>query len=174
MEYYAIIDGKRLGPFTIEELEKKPIDRRTLVWHAGLSDWVPASKVRELDEFLKATPPPMPAPHCPPLPPVNDLESVPDPPKSWLPWAILATIIGAFFYLVGCIPGVVGIYHSVSAQNKYNDGDYRGAKSAENTARAWTITGLCIAGIVVVLMIICSSIINSIFDNIFYHAPYAR
>ncbi len=172
MEYYAIINKKREGPFTVDELKIKGINRRTLVWHTGLPDWVPAESVKELAEFLKETLPPMPTPGAPVPPPVNDI----NPPKSWLGWAIFATVFGVFFYtvfgvffyIIGAIPGIIGIVQSTTAQNRYNEGDYIGARRAEGMAKAWTIVGLCIAGVSVIIFFLF--FISAI--NTYHHIPF--
>jgi hypothetical protein len=34
--YYYAKNGERLGPFTLEEMQKKDLDNDTLVWYEGL------------------------------------------------------------------------------------------------------------------------------------------
>lgn len=61
MDYFIIIDNKRLGPLKKEELNNRGITPATMVWREGLTDWQAASELEELIEILSApTPPPMP------------------------------------------------------------------------------------------------------------------
>jgi len=48
MEYFAYIDGKQAGPMSVEQMYGKGITAETLVWHAGLTDWVRADSLPEL------------------------------------------------------------------------------------------------------------------------------
>lgn len=58
--YYFILDGEQLGPFEAEQIGRLNINRATLVWREGLSDWKEAHEVEELMEFLVSIPPPIP------------------------------------------------------------------------------------------------------------------
>lgn len=42
MKYFAMIDGRRVGPATIEELVAQGLRPSDYVWHKGLDDWQPA------------------------------------------------------------------------------------------------------------------------------------
>lgn len=47
--WYCIVEGGAKGPFTIEELRKKPyFSSESLVWKPGFADWIPAKEVEEL------------------------------------------------------------------------------------------------------------------------------
>jgi len=58
-KYYYAKGDKRLGPFTLEELIDQDLNKETLVWHDGLTDWSPLSTFPELVEKLKTVPPPL-------------------------------------------------------------------------------------------------------------------
>lgn len=61
MKHYFYSDGeKQKGPFTFEQLKKENIDKDTLVWFEGLSDWKPVKEIKELEDILQLTPPPVP------------------------------------------------------------------------------------------------------------------
>lgn len=62
MNYYYSIDDKQVGPVSFEELQKIDINRKTLIWHKGMSDWEVAESIEELKDFFKFknTPPPLP------------------------------------------------------------------------------------------------------------------
>lgn len=37
--FFLFIDGEQQGPFNLEELKTKKIDRANKVWFEGLEDW---------------------------------------------------------------------------------------------------------------------------------------
>jgi hypothetical protein len=56
--YYS--DGiTKNGPFTFEELKKKEINPKTLIWYEGLKDWMIASEMEEMKPILELIPPPV-------------------------------------------------------------------------------------------------------------------
>lgn len=70
MPFYISLDGsEKKGPYTIEELEKliqkEELKPSHLVWRNGLSDWVEAQSLSDLDELFARMPPPLSTP--PPL-----------------------------------------------------------------------------------------------------------
>ena len=68
-QYYMVKDGQRIGPHTIQELMGQGLGSATLVWRAGLTDWVAASQLPEIAALL--TPPPPPVSPAPPVAPVS-------------------------------------------------------------------------------------------------------
>lgn len=76
-QWYVLKDGRQLGPFTREQLERQAksgsVNVLDLVWTAGFDEWVPA---REIDGLFAPPPPPPPSVATPPPPP----PSVPTPP----------------------------------------------------------------------------------------------
>lgn len=55
---YFINDGTRqLGPFTIDQLKEKGLLNTTPVWREGLSEWVQASSLPELQFAIAQSPP---------------------------------------------------------------------------------------------------------------------
>ena len=53
-EFYLSKDQiTREGPFTIEQLETKLIDKESLVWFEGLEEWKKASEIKDLDYITK-------------------------------------------------------------------------------------------------------------------------
>jgi len=59
-KYFYSYDEKRRGPFTFEQLKDENIDKDTLVWFEGLTDWKPAKEINELEYILQLTPPHLP------------------------------------------------------------------------------------------------------------------
>lgn len=76
--FYIVINEQQHGPFTIDELKAKNINKNTLVWTEGLSDWTKAEYIPLLKDILKTNPPPIPkqgekshTQHIPPTPNTN-------------------------------------------------------------------------------------------------------
>jgi len=59
-QFYIAVNGQQTGPFTIDDLKAKNIQRDTLVWTEGLDNWTKAEHIPLLKEVLRATPPPLP------------------------------------------------------------------------------------------------------------------
>ena len=60
-QYYAVIGGVQAGPFAKEALRGAGVTPDTLVWYAGLPNWVAAREVAELSDIFSPslqTPPP--------------------------------------------------------------------------------------------------------------------
>ncbi|MFA6619058.1 MAG: SPFH domain-containing protein [Candidatus Neomarinimicrobiota bacterium] len=64
LTFYLVIDGKQAGPYNlakIDELVKaKEVDKNTLAWKEGMSNWLPSGDVIELKKIFSAVPPPIP------------------------------------------------------------------------------------------------------------------
>ena len=62
--YYAAIDEKAAGPFSVTELSRliadKKINKNTLIWQPGMSDWKKAEEIPEVLRMVALTPPPLP------------------------------------------------------------------------------------------------------------------
>ena len=62
--YFVAIGGKQAGPFDMTALAAKAregaLARNTLVWKNGMSTWVAAESVPELQAFFLEAPPPLP------------------------------------------------------------------------------------------------------------------
>lgn len=62
--YYAVIDGKQAGPFSLTELSRliteKKIVKETYVWKPGMPGWDLAENVSEVLRLVAITPPPLP------------------------------------------------------------------------------------------------------------------
>ena len=104
--YFYIKNNKRLGPFSIAQLNNENIKKNTLVWKEGLEDWVKASELIELKEVIIPEPPPIPKP--PPIPNKPLLSKVvkkdiydPDYKKEY--WLINMTIFLIIIYMFSFI-----------------------------------------------------------------------
>ena len=59
MKKYFLHNGtEQQGPFDIEDLKTKNINKDTSIWYEGLDNWTTADKIDELKELLKTTTPP--------------------------------------------------------------------------------------------------------------------
>lgn len=59
MKKYFLHDGsEQAGPFDIEELKSKNVNRDTPIWFEGLDEWTTIGKVDELREIITSSPPP--------------------------------------------------------------------------------------------------------------------
>lgn len=63
-QFYIAVNGKQTGPHDLPALTELAkggeLNRQTLVWHAGLAQWVPAGDVAELSNLFASMPPPLP------------------------------------------------------------------------------------------------------------------
>lgn len=60
MKKYYLHNGKEQeGPFSVDDLKSKQINRDTPIWYEGISEWTTAEKIDELKELIKTTPPPI-------------------------------------------------------------------------------------------------------------------
>ena len=89
---------------------------------------------------------------------------------NWLPWAIVATVLGFFTSCIGAIFGIIGIVQANKANNLYSQGYDREGDAANSNAKIMTIIGLIFAGIGIVAFFWFGSIFNSIgsFSNLSY------
>ena len=62
--YFAVVGGERVGPINLAAvkamLEKQEIVAETLMWTAGLPEWVAADTLNEVEALLHNQPPAMP------------------------------------------------------------------------------------------------------------------
>ena len=140
-KYFYTNRVNNFGPFTLEELSEKNIQRDTLVWYEGLTEWKKAGSLPELSSLFRQVPPPAPAPSPSVGNTVNNSRTYERMPKTWLVESILATILC-------CLPfGIVGIVCASRVESRYYAGDTDGAFRASEEARKWTTVAL-ITGII--------------------------
>ena len=62
--YYAVIDNKQMGPYTITEMSRliseKKILKETYIWKPGMQNWDLAQNIPEILNMVALTPPPIP------------------------------------------------------------------------------------------------------------------
>jgi len=63
-DYYVFIDGKKSGPFKrnvfIKKIQAGEYDKDTMVWMTGMTDWVEAGSLSDLERYFPDLPPPPP------------------------------------------------------------------------------------------------------------------
>lgn len=64
LSFYLVIGGKQAGPYNVSKIEElaknKEIDKNTLAWNEGMSDWLPSGEISELKRAFSSVPPPIP------------------------------------------------------------------------------------------------------------------
>jgi hypothetical protein len=91
--WYCVLDEERKGPFPTsaikDSIKHGQVNRTTLVWTEGMSDWLPADKTK-LARFFKVSPPPLPnkksvassvSKPAPPLQAAPKMQPKPEPKK---------------------------------------------------------------------------------------------
>lgn len=81
--FYIAVSDQQQGPFTIDELRTKGIQRDTLVWTEGLENWTKAEYLPFFKDILKSVPPPLPKSDLktsafqapPPIPPTQTVNA---------------------------------------------------------------------------------------------------
>ncbi len=189
-QYYIVVDGNSTGPFSKEGLMAQGINRETLVWREGMSEWAPASSVPELtDMFVIVNPGGFTQPNPPhpqygpnvnrnpystqqqyqqqyPQPGANYNPQRSTPPYNWMTWAIVGTIVGFFTSCIGVIFGIIGIVQANKANTFYAMGDYYAGDSANSTAKIMTIISLVISAIGIITTIILLGSYAAIFSSL--------
>lgn len=86
-------------------------------------------------------------------------------PRTYLRWAIAATIGGVLFCLIGGVPtGLASAYYARQVIPRWQAGDQQGARSAAAKARAWAIVSTVadVLGFVFAVYLISSGAANRV------------
>ena len=86
---------------------------------------------------------------------------------NWLPWAIVATVLGFFASCIGAIFGIIGIVQANKANTLYAQGFDREGDSANSNAKIMTIIGLIFAAIGIIAVLWFGSTFSTI-SNLSY------
>lgn len=160
--YYIVINGEQRGPYSVEELLRAGLTAESMVWRSGMADWQPAREVRELNELLQRTTvrhngeynaaysygTAQYAPGAPTPVPAGSAQGY-----NWLPWAIVATVMG-LFSCIGLVLGIIAIVKASAANRAYGMNDAAAGDSANSTAKTLTIIALAFDGIGVIFNIL--------------------
>ena len=134
MQIYVGKNGQQLGPFSLEEVNRKLADGTfagtDLGWYEGAAGWAPLSGIAGvvIPQPAATTPPPvaapMPAPvqAAPAVAPIRPNAPIVQPPKgntrtlSVVTWALLGiTFIVSFIPIVGCGAWLLGLPVAITA-----------------------------------------------------------
>ena len=122
-KYFYAKGDEQFGPFTIDELKDKKIERQTLIWFEGLNDWKKASEISELETLFVSMPPPLNSSTPPPLQnsqQVNDTissKTVKSSPLKKYKNIILIGVIGIFAIVIILVYN----YNKRDSSNQNND-----------------------------------------------------
>ena len=62
--YYAVLDGKQSGPYSLTELSRliadKKVVKETYIWKPSMKNWDLAENISEVLALVALTPPPIP------------------------------------------------------------------------------------------------------------------
>jgi hypothetical protein len=65
VSFFVAVNGQQSGPFDLVTLQamstRKEFRRDSLVWKQGMSGWLAAGQVAELNSVFSSTPPPIPS-----------------------------------------------------------------------------------------------------------------
>jgi hypothetical protein len=128
--YFLVQNGQQSGPFTLEQLKTMPLTRETKIWYQGLDGWKMIGELPELTELQAMMPPLVGNSQWQP-PEGSSPLNLPEPPKTYLTEAILATVFC-------CWPlGIPAIVHAAKVEGRYDRGDYEGAAEASRQAKQY-------------------------------------
>ncbi len=144
MNYWIVIDRRKFGPLTLEEVKKLPVKKDSYVWHSGLHSWVMAADVPEIAVMFtqpdEAEAPELPQasanfplPPAPPPPYRPQAPVLPPKPPSYLGWSIASIVCCCLIF------GVIAVIYSAKVTPLYERGDYEGAQKASERAELWLI-----------------------------------
>ena len=154
--YFYIEEGLQRGPVAIDQLPGL-ITPQTLVWREGMAEWMIADRIPEVHALLStagsvtADAPQQPTYPAPPaIPAASSPLYLPAKPNNYLIWSILLTV------LCGSIPGLIGIALGITCNQKYAEGDYKGAELASSMAKNCLIVSvvfsLILLGVLTMMM----------------------
>lgn len=86
---------------------------------------------------------------------------------NWLPWAIVATVVGFFASCIGAIFGIIAIIQANKANTLYARGMDREGDAANSNAKIMTIIGLILAGIGIIVALSFGGLFGN-FVNAYY------
>lgn len=70
-QYYLVENEQQTGPFSIEQLRSKNIQKDAMVWSEGLTEWVRADSQTDLQNVFSTLPPPLGLPKMQVLPKIQ-------------------------------------------------------------------------------------------------------
>lgn len=145
--WFAMINGKRVGPLPFESIVSLGANADTPVWTQGMPDWTPVRSNPTLLGKLMNMQRTAQGPSIAPGMQWQSQQNLPAIQTNWLTWAIIATIAGFMFSCIGAIFGIIGIVNADKANRLYQQGYRDLADQANGTAKTMTIIALITAGV---------------------------
>lgn len=161
MKYYAMVDDRQVGPYTLDELMEAGIGPDTYVWCKGMADWERADDNADICRYYRQRLSRLqhPQPATPVTPAAGeaepqeegmvypDLSELPDlaahdpsvpPPPGLMAAAIAVTVL--------CFPptGIAAIYYARKAAQEWKKSRGRESAEAVRYAKMWTGVSLSI------------------------------
>ncbi|MCH5235355.1 MAG: DUF4339 domain-containing protein [Muribaculaceae bacterium] len=87
---------------------------------------------------------------------------------NWLPWAIVATVVGFFASCIGAIFGIIAIVQANKANTLYAQGFDQEADASNSNAKIMTIIGLIFAGIGILVALSFGNLFSTISNLAYY------
>lgn len=166
MKYFAIINGNQQGPYELAELRDAGVMPDTYVWCKGMADWKQAKEVGDICRYFRIHIDNVMHPQrvqsttvSPASETVNDddipqryrhiilksgtsftpeqqAEDYSAPPKTWLGYTILLTLV--------CFPftGFVAIYFAWKSSKEWNNRQNKESHESAKKSRMWTLLTL--------------------------------
>lgn len=136
-QYFYLDGNNQVGPLSLEALISSGISSDTYVWYEGLTEWLPAASLPELQVHFAQSGAPVSD-----TPVVTSPEQVKNPftepagekPKDYMIGSIVLTLFCT-------ILGIIAIINSVQAKEAWNKGKYEEARKKSKTARTLIIVG---------------------------------
>jgi hypothetical protein len=121
MQIHIARDGKQLGPFSLEEINRQlaagTLSLSDNAWYEGASGWAPLSTVPGVTggapssaPIPPATPSPAPAPTSPAVPVAPTVITVAAPTEPLAIWSLVLSLVGLLgFCCGGPVLGIAGV-----------------------------------------------------------------
>ena len=165
--YYIVENNQQAGPFTVDQLAERGISADTSVWTDGMTSWVPASQVYELQSIIRQQQPyqdnynnggyggngggygyqsnnvPMPESH-----------------NSKAVWSLVLTCISMFccgncFGVIGLVFSILGLASANKVSSDYMAGNYQRALNASAEANKWSNWAITLLIVGMLISIVC-------------------
>lgn len=156
--YYIVENNQRSGPFSYDQLAARGISSSTEVWTEGMSNWMPAGDVPELQSIINTQSQSYSGSYQSgydaggyyPMPPDNKSKAITE---------LIFAIVTSFCCLNvlsigGIIFGILGIMEAGKVSSFYGMNNYVTALKASNDAAKWVKWGYIINVIGILLGII--------------------
>lgn len=166
MRYFAMLNGRQAGPYTLPELEGAGVGPETYVWCKGMEHWQQAGEVAEICRYFRQTlhdrmhpsPQPQPDDAAQPDSSLDDIplrwrnavlrsgepaQMLPEPepdlssaPRSWIGASVLAILL--------CCPltGLVALFFGIRSRSLWQQGRAAEAHAASARARLWVLISI--------------------------------